>query len=113
MKSIQRLPPEVQAAVDTALSEDMLALRLARAQQVRTSYRFRSFGDIVIVTSPEGKKYRVNKSLGTCTCPDFLYRCAPAGIPCKHVIAVRKRERRVSVGGKGGHDTGSREQEAA
>lgn len=38
----------------------------------------------------DGEVYEV--SLTGCDCPDHTYRSGPAGMPCKHMIALRKRQ---------------------
>jgi hypothetical protein len=35
--------------------------------------------------------YTVDLNKGTCTCPDYVYRCAPLGSSCKHVVACRQK----------------------
>jgi len=65
--------------------------RIHRAEEVAATYTFRDLGNLVLVTSPEGKTYRVNKVERTCTCPDFVYRCRDIGILCKHLVAVMQR----------------------
>lgn len=37
--------------------------------------------------STSGEVYEVHPA-GTCSCPDFHYRCEPNGLRCKHLIAL-------------------------
>jgi hypothetical protein len=39
-----------------------------------------------ICSSPSGATYRVSSS--RCSCPDFAHRCEPAGLSCKHMVAL-------------------------
>lgn len=41
------------------------------------------------------KKYEVGS--GVCTCKDFQYRCLPAGLQCKHQIAVAALQRKNDI----------------
>lgn len=46
---------------------------------------------IVRFSSPAGASYEVRfeaDGVGTCTCPSFVHRHAPAGTACKHIAAL-------------------------
>lgn len=38
--------------------------------------------------STSGEVYEVDPGGRSCSCPDFTYRCRPAGLRCKHLIAL-------------------------
>lgn len=39
--------------------------------------------------STSGEVYEVDAQGRSCSCPDHQFRCAPAGLMCKHVLALR------------------------
>lgn len=38
--------------------------------------------------SASGEVYEVDAAGRSCSCPDHTYRCAPAGLKCKHLLAL-------------------------
>ena len=64
--------------------------RMERAQTEGMNYMFWPDPDCIGSTwcfNPKsGETYQVSKA--ECTCPDFEFRCKPAGLYCKHMITL-------------------------
>jgi predicted nucleic acid-binding Zn finger protein len=64
-----------------------LEARVARA--AREGFVFTPLGDLAWACETEAGNCYLVRETGECGCPDFEYRAGPAGIACKHVIALR------------------------
>ena len=67
--------------------EDEAVARAIRAQIEYNDFFFVVFPDFISCSSfASGKEYQIRN--GCCSCDDFQYRCGPANIRCKHIVAA-------------------------
>jgi len=72
----------VAVAVDTEFAE----ARRARAESAEFEWSDSPIGNICTNRTTQ-KTYVVTPN--GCTCPDWVYRASKAGLPCKHICALR------------------------
>ena len=74
------------------LTQRQQEARVARARAEGDAYEFIADKDggraCYWCLSVSGGVYGLDPTARTCTCPDFQYRCQPAGLVCKHLIAL-------------------------
>lgn len=83
------------------IAEDQVADE-AVARAIRAQVEYENFlfiverdGSVSCTDFASGKEYRI--AHGACSCPDFIYRCAEAGIRCKHVCAMELAQAKGEV----------------
>ncbi len=80
-----------------ATYSDETRQRLTKERQARAAeVSVRPLGSAGVwqAVDPDQEEWEVTTRAGTpirCSCPDFQYKAGPAGIPCKHMLAVRAR----------------------
>lgn len=67
--------PRLTARVERALRDPMHVTHLAPG--------------VYAVVVLDGTEYRVDVTLGACSCPDYEYRGRQSGFACKHLVRAR------------------------
>jgi len=91
------VPDEVFNELDLEALKDALtqdeSSRVNSASQERFYVYPRAVGQYVVASVEEGDvrdEYHINlNSEAACSCDDFMFRCSPQGISCKHIWRIR------------------------
>ena len=67
--------------------------RISRAVQILDNVKADAPDIYLVKSQVSNKKYVTDLRAGTCECPDWTHRGSVTGIPCKHILSARIKER--------------------